>query len=75
MKTFLLKYRKFVLILILSGAVWFAYPVARAIFFFFADPPPSEEVTILLDEEFADDASRANKSPHSGIVTLSLIHI
>jgi len=71
MKTFLLKYRKFVLILILSGAVWFAYPVARAIFFFFADPPPSEEMTILLDEEFADDASRANKSPHSGIVTLS----
>lgn len=71
MTTFLLKYRKFVLILILSGAVWFAYPVARAIFFFFTDPPPSEDMTILLDEEFVDDASRANKSTHSGIVSLS----
>ncbi len=57
-------------ILLISLALWFAYPILRVVFFLITDPIPENQI-FTLSETHINDASGLNETIHSGIIKLN----
>jgi hypothetical protein len=62
--------KRSVLVLFLTLAFWFLYPVLRVCFFIITDPIP-EDRQFTLSELAINDASGLNKTNHGGVVRLN----
>ena len=56
--------------LLVSLALWFAYPILRVVFFLITDPIPENQI-FTLSETHINDASGLNETIHSGIIKLN----